>query len=241
MPPTKISLKTAFSEMDNTSIVMIDRSNLFAKSFRALSEGNFRALVDRFPELRGAEAQFRDPVVYAFSYAQRVFLCSAIEMSLVYHHANSVALLIQRTPDRTSSLTNFLKFLRKRKKYKRKTLSDWVALDWDERLANLRELSFSRLETASCFFDDIYGADCFNRVWGADVHTKLAARYSDYQDIRNGILHRGGEISTGLNIPAADTDFESTFSDALAFRDAILALSRWCYDWWRNDRQSTVH
>ena len=235
MPTKQMSLETAFSAMDDTSIVMIDRSNLFAKSFRALSDGNFRALVDRYPELRGAEAQFHEPVVYAFSYAQRVFLCTAMEMSLVYHHANSVALLIQRAPERTSSLTNLLEFLRARKKYKQKTLADWVALDWDVRLAHLRELSFSRLETASRFFNDIYGADCFDRAWGAEVHVTLGARYSEYQDMRNGILHRGGEISSGLNIPASEADFESTFNEALSFREAILALSRWCYDWWRKD------
>lgn len=240
MPTRKMSLETAFRAMDETCIVMIDRSNLLAKSFGALSDHNFRALVDRYPELRGVEAESRQPVVYAFSYAQRVFLCSAIEMSLVYHHANSVALVIQRTPERTSSLTNLLEFLRRRKKFKG-TLADWVALDWDVRLTHLRELSFSGLQTASRFFDDIYGGSCFDTVWGAEAHAALSARYSNYQDLRNGILHRGGEVSSGVNISADETDFEATFKDALSFREAILALSSWCYDWWRNKRYSTVH
>lgn len=106
---------------------------------------------------------------------------------------------------------------------------------------HLRELSFSRLQIASRFFDDIYGGGCFDAVWSAEAHETLSARYSNYQDLRNGILHRGGEISSGVNIPADENDFEATFKDALSFRDAILALSRWCYDWWRNKRYLTVH
>lgn len=233
MSTTKMSLETAFRTMDETCFVMIDRSNLFAKCFAAISDHDFRALVDRYAELRGVQAEFRPPVVYAFSYAQRVFLCSAMEMSLVYHHANSVALVIQRTPKRTSSLKSLLDFLRSRKKFKG-TLADWVALDWDVRLTHLRELSFSRLQTASRFFDDIYGDGCFDTVWGAEAHAALSARYSNYQDLRNGILHRGGEVSSGVNIPADESDFEATFKDALSFREAILSLSSWCYNWWRN-------
>jgi hypothetical protein len=241
MPTTKMSLETAFREMDETCIVMIDRSNLFAKSFGALSDRNFRGLVDRYPELRGVESQFREPVTYAFSYAQRVFLCSAIEACLVYHHANSVALLIQRVPDQIPRLANVLEFLRKRKWYGVKTLDQWIALDWKVQLTHLRELSFSNLQTAGRFFDDVYGGGCFDTVWGADVNAIFSSRYADYQLLRNGILHRGGETSSGDNIPAAEKDFEGTFEDALSFRDAILALSAWCYDWWRKKRYSTVH
>jgi hypothetical protein len=239
MPTTKMTLETAFEAMDRTSTVMIDRSNLFSKSFEALSNRNFHPVVDRFPELCGSESEFRTPLIYGFSYAQRVFLCSAIEMSLVYHHANSVGLVISRTPERISSLTNLMKVLHDRKKFKG-TLADWVALDDDVRFTQLRELSFSRLGIASRFFDDIYGSGCFDTVWGAERHATLATCYSKYQDLRNGILHRGGEVSSGVNIPADEDDFKATFDDALSFRDAVLTLSRWCYDWWRNKRYATV-
>ncbi len=241
MTYAKTSVETLFAALDKTCDVLIDRSNLMSKSFAALSDHNFGPLVDRYPDLRGKEQVFREPVVYGFCYAQRVFLCSAIEACLVYCHANSVALFIQRTPDQISRLTNLLQFLKGRKWYGVKTLTEWIALDWDVRFTNVRELSFSNLETASRFFDDIYGAGCFDTVWGVDAHSALSSRYAEYQLLRNGILHRGGETNSGVKITADERDFESTFNDSLAFRDAIQALSRWCYDWWRNGRHSTVH
>ena len=153
----------------------------------------------------------------------------------MYHHANSAALLIQRRPQQIPRLGNLLEFLKKRKWYGVKTLDGWLALDWETRLTQLRELSFSRLPGVSRFFDDIYGKGCFDSVWGVESHAKLTSQYSDYQDLRNGILHRGGETSSGEHIHAEEPSFESTFNDAQEFRDAILSLSRWCYHWWRKD------
>src|SRR5436190_2130265 len=119
------NLKTLYASMDQTCLVMIDRSMWFAKSFEALSVQNFEPLIAKNPNLRGREQEFLEPVTYAFSYAQRVFLCSAMELCLLHHHLNSVALLIQRIPQRTDSLTNLLKFLKP--KYKIKTLDEWLA------------------------------------------------------------------------------------------------------------------
>jgi hypothetical protein len=233
----RMSLETAFAAMDQTCLVMIDRSMWFAQTYNALKDDEFEILTQRYPVLRDAEQDFRTPLRYAHSYAQRAFLCSAMEACLVYHHANSATLLIQRRPEQIPRLTNLLELLRKRKWYGVKTLDEWIALDWDTRLTHLRELQFSRLPVTARFFDDIYGTGCFDSVWGTDAHATLSARYSDYQDLRNGILHRGGETSSGEHIHAEESTFESTFNDALSFRDAILGLSRWCYDWWRNDRQ----
>jgi hypothetical protein len=241
MPYHKTSLKTMFGAMDQTCLVMIDRSMWFGQTFQALNDDEFQILLRRYPDLRNGDKGFREPLRYAFSYAQRVFLCSAIETCLVYHYANSAALFIQRCPDQISRLTNLLQFLKKHKRYGVKTLDDWIGLDWDLRLTHLRELQFSRLSVASRFFDDIYGVGWFDSVWGADAHATISARYSDYQDLRNGILHRGGETNSGNHISADGRGFESVFNDALAFRDAILTLSRRCYDWWRNDGPSTGH
>jgi hypothetical protein len=226
----RTSLEKLYAAMDQTCLVMIDRSMWFAKSFEALSDADFRSLTERHPKLRRNEQNFREPVVYAFSYAQRVFLCSAMEMCLLYHHANSVALLVQRVPERIPSLTNLLKILKK--KYGVKTLNEWVALDWEIRLRQLRELSFSNLQAASDLYDNIYGSCCFDSVWGAETHSKLASKYRKYQLLRNGILHRGGELSSGVNIEASELDIETTFEDSKNFRDTILTLSRWCYTWW---------
>lgn len=225
--------------MDQTCLVMIDRSMWFAKSFEALNVANFGSLVERHSYLRGREHEFREPLTYAFSYAQRVFLCSAMELCLLHHHQNSVALLIQRIPQRIGSLTNLLKFL-KRKQYVN-TIDEWIALDWDVRFQHLRELSFSSLAAASRLFDDIYGVGCFDNAWGAQTHAKLDSEYQQYQLLRNGILHRGGEFNTGVKITSTEQDIEIAFSDSKTFRDAILALSHWCYHWWQtHDRYSIV-
>src|SRR5207249_4467323 len=188
---------------------------------------------------RGREQEFLKPVTYAFSYAQRVFLCSAMELCLLHHHLNSVVLLIQRLPELTDSLTNLLKFLGK---YKIKTLDEWLVQNWDVRCQQLRDMSFSNLSAAARYFDDIYGSNCFDKVWDQDTHRQLDSQYQQYQLLRNGILHRGGELNTGVMITANDSDIEAAFHDSKLFRDAILALSRWCYDWWLiNGRYSTVH
>jgi hypothetical protein len=227
----KTSLENLYAAMDQTCLVMIDRSMWFAKSYEALKVENFRSLIEVNSHLRGREHEFREPVTYAFSYAQRVFLCSAMELCLLHHHQNSVAFLIQQMPQRTGSLTNLLKFL-KRKNYA-STIEDWIALDWSLRFQHMRELSFANLAAASRLFDDIYGAGCFDRAWGAETHAQLDSEFQRYQLLRNGILHRGGELNTGDKITASDDDIEIAFRDSKFFRDAILALSKWCYQWWR--------
>jgi hypothetical protein len=87
MPSVQTSVKHLFAQMEKTCLVMIDRSMWFAQSYDALAFADFAALVTRHPQLRGREEQFRTPVVCAFSYAQRVFLCSAMEACLLLQHA----------------------------------------------------------------------------------------------------------------------------------------------------------
>jgi|GEM_PF-2641829 len=65
------SLTTLFAAMDQTCLVMIDRSMWFGKSFEALRDNNFQPLVQRHPYLRGSEKDFQQPLTYAFIYAQR--------------------------------------------------------------------------------------------------------------------------------------------------------------------------
>jgi hypothetical protein len=225
------SLKKFYDSMDQTCLVMIDRSMWFAKSFEALQATNFSLLVEQYSDLRGREDEFHEPVTYAFSYAQRVFLCSAMELCLLHHHQNSVAFLIQQMPQRIDRLTNLLKFL-KRKHYAQ-TIDEWIALDWDVRFQHLRELSFSNLAAAARLFEDIYGNKCLLQAWGATTYADLDSKYQQYQLLRNGILHRGGELNSGAKITATEKDIEAAFNDSKLFRDAILALSRWCYRWWQ--------
>jgi len=234
MPQVCTSVRDIYAAMDKTCLVMIDRSMWFAKSFEALSDAGFRALVDRHPNLRGSQGDFREPVVCAFSYAQRVFLCSAMEVCLLHHHLNSVALLVQNAPKRIPSLVSLAKILKR--KHGIKALKAWIDLDWETRIEHLMQLSFSNLDDASGLFDDIYGDGCFDRAWGTETHRRLASQYRDYQILRNGIVHRGGELSSGTRIDFSERDIQTTFDDAKGFRDAILSLSKWCRAWWLNLR-----
>lgn len=130
------------------------------------------------------------------------------------------------------SLTKLLAILKR--KHGVKTLNEWIALDWEIRFQHLRELSFSNLRDASRFFEDIYGVGCFDSAWGTETHGCLVSQYREYQTLRNGILHRGGELSSGAKIEASEHDIEATFEDSRRFRDAILSLLNWCCSWWLN-------
>lgn len=162
-----------------------------------------------------------------------------MDLCLLHHHQNSVAFLIQQMPQRVDRLTNLLKFL-KQKNYAQ-NLDDWVALDWNVRFQHLRELSFSNLAAAARLFDDIYGNDCLRSAWGVSTYGELDSKYKQYQVLRNGILHRGGELNTGVKITSTVEEIDAAFNDSKIFRDAILTLSRWCYRWWQtHDRYSII-
>lgn len=229
-PPDRAFVEDLYDHINKTCLVMVDRSMWFAKSYEALADNNFACLVRKHPQLAGKDDSFCVPVVYACSYAQRVFLCSAMELCLMHQHTNSVTLLFQLQPSRTTELCHLLELLKK--KHKIKNWEQWTALDWDLRLQQLRELSFSSVGAAAKLFDDIYGTACFDVAWGKEPHQQLAGQYKDYQVLRNGILHRGGEFSSGDNIGATEADIARTFDDGKRFRDAILRLSDWCRRWW---------
>ncbi len=101
-------------------------------------------------------------------------------------------------------------------------MDEWLSFDTETRFQYLRELSFSSLQSAGPLFDDIYGSGCFDAAWGAQAHKRLASQYRDYQTLRNGILHRGGELNSGIMIQANDSDLKATFGDSVRFRDSIL-------------------
>jgi hypothetical protein len=219
-----------YDHIDQTCLVMIDRSMWFAKSYEALSLDEFAPLVHKHPRLTGKQREFREPVILAFSYAQRVFLCSAVELCLLHQHANSVLLLAQMWPTEIRQLSHLIEQLKKKRKVR--TWDEWDGFSWDAKLEMLRELSFSRLQSAVELFGDIYGADCFDLAWGRDGHEQIQRLYEDYQDLRNGIVHRGGELSSGAKIEATEGDIVTAFQDAKRFRDALQGLSRWCRSWW---------
>ncbi|MEK6408929.1 MAG: hypothetical protein AABN34_18555 [Acidobacteriota bacterium] len=227
------AISGVYDHINKTCLVIIDRSMWFAKSYEALADNNFQLLVRKHQRLAGQEDNFREPVIFAFNYAQRVFLCSAMELCLMHQHSNSVALLAQLLPERMAQLKHLQALLKRRyKKYQIKSWGEWAALDRSVQLEHLRELSFANLEAAATLFGDIYGSACFDLAWGEDEHRQLAEQYGDYQTLRNGILHRGGEFSSGARIEATETDISTTFEDTKRFQDAILRLSDWCRVWW---------
>lgn len=224
-----ISINATYDHIDHICLVMIDRSMWFAKSYDALADDNFAPLVQKYPWLPQKQNDFRKPVVFAFSYAQRVFLCSAMELCLLHQYANAVAIIEQEWPSRVHQLKHLLEEL---KRYKIKSWAEWDRLQWEAKIEKLRKLSFSNLRAASTLFGDIYGSDCFDLAWGEKEHKRLDEQYSEYQTLRNGIVHRGGELSSGAKIEATEADIAKTFEDAQRFRDAIHQLSRWCRAWW---------
>lgn len=238
IPATRLkavrAISDAYDAFNKTCRVMIDRSDCFAKSYEALADNNFLCLVRKHQELAGQEDKIRVPVIFAFNYAQRVFLSSAMELCLMFQHINSVDFLAQLMPDRMAQLKNLESLLRsKNKRHQIKSWDKWTSLDRSVRLEQLRELQgFSSLEKAAPLFDDVYGSGCFNLAWGKDEHGLLAQEYREYQTLRNGILHRGGELSSGTRIEATERDIATTFEDAKRFRKALLRLSDWCRVWW---------
>lgn len=226
-------INATYDHINHICLIMVERSMWFAKSYEALAENDLECLIRKNQNLADKTVEVRLPLVFAFSYAQRVFLCSAMELCLMHQHSNSVFLLDNLWPSRLTRLEHLLEQMKKmRKEDKIRSWSEWGLLDWDRRKELLRKLSFSSLRSAASLFDDIYGPDCFDLAWGKVGHERLASQYETYQTLRNGILHRGGELSSGTCIEATDADIATTLEDAERFREAIHQLSDWCRAWW---------
>lgn len=74
------AITDVYDGFNRTCVVMIDRSDWFGNSWEALADSNFQCLLRKHPELAGQEDRFATPFTFAFNYAQRVFLFSAIEL-----------------------------------------------------------------------------------------------------------------------------------------------------------------
>jgi len=219
-----------YDHMNQTCLVLIDRSMWFERLHDAVRADGFASVVRRNRRLAGKQSEFAEPVRFAFSYAQRVFLCSAMEWCLMHQFINSVALLEQLSPSGLRELRALHQTLKK--KFKIRSWDEWTKLPRPVRHEQLRQLSFSRLATAEELFADIYGKNCLLSALGRDYRDRLAEQYEQYQTLRNGILHRGGETASGAKIEASEADLRSAFEDARLFRDGILRLSAWCRERW---------
>src|ERR1700690_3913651 len=81
--------------MKKTFLVMLDRSMWFSPSYESLIADDMKALVLHHPKLQNQQKRIKEPLTFAFSYAQKVFLCTAIEEQLLQHYINSLTLYNQ--------------------------------------------------------------------------------------------------------------------------------------------------
>ncbi|MGB8991272.1 MAG: hypothetical protein WCD80_04380 [Desulfobaccales bacterium] len=218
--------------MNKTLLVMLDRSMWFSPSYEALISDNMKSLVLRHPHLNGQQNKIREPLTFAFSYAQRVFLCTAIEQQLLQHYINSLALYNQFVNDNMRSFLVLKQWIEERRNLP--SWDEWIQFTADKKLKSLKELSFSSLSKAQDFFREIYSEDCFKSALTDRGYKAFLSAYQNFQEVRNGILHRGGEYKNGKRIEATEVEIRETFNTAKKVRDQILSFSEWCLAWWLN-------
>lgn len=216
--------------MNKTLLVMLDRSMWFSPSYEVLIADDMNALIRQHPNLRNQQTKIIEPLTFAFSYAQKVFLCTAIEEQLLQPYINSLGLFNQFIKDDFSSFSVLKLWVEDRRNLP--TWNEWTLSDGNKKLKHLKELSFSSLSTAQKFFREIYGEDCFKSALAEEGYKELLTTYQQYQESRNGILHRGGELKSGERIEASEKEIKETFNNAKKIRDQILIFSKWCLNWW---------
>jgi hypothetical protein len=202
----------------------------FAPIFEAISLSNFQPLASQDPRLVGQEDELKQPMLFACGYAQIVFLCTAFEVFFIWHYANSTNFLVDSGKGALDDLSQLRQWVESRK-----DLGDWRA--WkghprEKRFRSLTALSFSDLQTASRFFDEIYGQDCFRQALAKNEYRELAKIYQTLQTERNGIVHRGGEHRTGRRIEVPEQSLRERHTLAKWIRDRLLALSKWFKYYW---------
>jgi len=221
-----------YNHMDKVFLVMLDRSMWFSPAFEAITADDMKALLARNPRLRDTQASAKDSLTFTFSYAQKVFLCTAIEEQLLQHYINSLGLLAQLSGNDLSSFRTLQQWIGERKGPP--SWEEWLLLDRDKKLKMLKGLSLSNLATAQQFFREIYSEDCFVSALTEEGYKTLLGTYQNLQEERNGILHRGGELRDGRRIEASESEIRETFGLATRVRNQLLVFSKWCHGWWIN-------
>jgi len=226
----KIYISKVYEHMNKTLQVMLDRSMWFSPSFEALIADDMKALVLHHPNLKNQQNKIKEPLTFAFSYAQKVFLCTAIEEQLLQHYINSLALFNQFIKNDLARFSVLKQWIAERRSLP--SWNDWNQLNREKKLKFLKELSFSNLSKAQEFFREIYEEDCFQSALTEKGYKDFLSSYQQYQEARNGILHRGGELKNGARIEATEVEIKETFNTAKKVRDQVLVFSKWCLNWW---------
>lgn len=218
--------------MAKISAVMFDRSMWFAPVYQTMSRDGFYSLSQSRADLVGKEGSVEEPVRYALGYAQMVLLGTAVELTLLHHYVNSLAIYELLGGDLRQ-----LAALRRSIESGRRSMSieAWLALEPEDRNQRLREMSFSDLPKSQSLFADIYGADCFRSAWTPAGFDDLARGLREMQVKRNGIVHRGGEFNDGTMIQVSAESLSHTLEAAGSVRLRLRLLSEWCRLWWIQD------
>ncbi len=223
-------VSAVYDHMDKTFLVMLDRSMWFHPSYESLIADNMQALTNYEPKLKGQEEAFREPLTFAFGYAQKVFLCTAVEICLLHHYTNSVYFFfnsIRADFDKLPTLRQWVQTRRDSQGWEK-----WKGLTADQRMKSMKEMSFSSLPVANDFFGDIYGKSPFQRALSENDYKEFLKQFQGIQELRNGIIHRGGELKDGSRIEATRSDIKQTYTTAKTFRNNLLRFSAWCRNHW---------
>jgi hypothetical protein len=223
-------VSTVYDHMDKTFLVMLDRSMWFHPSYESLIANKMSALITYEPKLKGQEESFREPLTFAFGYAQKVFLCTAIEICLLHHYTNSAYFYFNYSKGDFDSLPTLKRWVESRRDSQ--GWDKWKELNAEQRLKMMKEMSFSSLSIANDFFGDIYGKSPFQQALTDNGYKVFLKHFQNIQEQRNGIVHRGGEFKDGSRIEVTKSDIKETYETAKSFRNHLLRFSAWCRDWW---------
>lgn len=224
----QLQVHVSYQHMRDVTLVMLDRAIWFAKVFEALASDDPEVIRTHFPDLNGPPASANESLSYALAYAQKVFLCTAVEESLLQHYINAMAVAMNLGRVRPQDLTVLQRWIDARRGGPK--WDGWREMPADQRLQTLKQMSFANLDRASRFFNEIYGDQCLQMALGGDRHNQFAEEYDALQLQRNGIVHRGGEFIDGTKIAATPETITSDLAMGFRFRDSLLAFQDWGRD-----------
>lgn len=223
-------VNTVFEHMIDISIIMFDKSRWYTPIYQALVGDKFKLLCAHHPELKGKENEVGMPILFAMGYAQSVALGSAAELTLLHLYVNSLELYLKTLATEKVELPALSIWLETRRQ--KLSVNDFVALEDAERQMKLKEISFSDLPTASRYFSDIYGPDCFEKAWTPNVYRELKELTQTLQTRRNNFAHRGGESKKGSMETITEEELTREISDGKKISGQLIVLSGFFRKWW---------
>lgn len=225
-----IQVNEMFEHMLGISVIMFDKSRWYTPIYQALAADKFALLCRHHPELEGKENEVGMPILFAMGYAQSVALGSAAELTLLHLYVNSLEFYLQFLPAAGAKLPALSSWLETRRQ--KLSMDEFAALSDADRLIKLKEISFSDLPTASRYFSDIYGPDCFENAWTPKVYRELKELTQTLQARRNNFAHRGGESKKGSMENITEPELMKEIEDGKKISGQFIVLSFSLRKWW---------